>query len=74
MVLYTISHIGQALANNTQTFLITRFFAGFFAAAPLNNAGGVIADIFSAEGRGIAGSLFAVGVFLGPILGPVVSG
>ena len=74
MVLYTLFHLGQALATNIQTLLITRFFAGFFAVAPLTNAGGVIADIFSAEGRGMATSLFAAGVFLGPVLGPIVSG
>ena len=42
--------------------------------APLTIASGVIADMFSAEGRGMAASLFAAGVFLGPVLGPIVSG
>ena len=40
MTLYTLSHIGQALAPNIQTLLITRFLSGFFAVAPLTNCGG----------------------------------
>ncbi|KNG87862.1 hypothetical protein ANOM_003880 [Aspergillus nomiae NRRL 13137] len=39
-----------------------------------NNAGGVIADIFPAEERGLATSLFAGAPFLGPTLGPVIGG
>ncbi|KAM6494771.1 MFS polyamine transporter [Amanita muscaria] len=74
MVLYTLFHLGQALAPNIQTLLVARFLSGFFAVAPLTNSSGVIADIFSAETRGSAASLFTAGVFFGPVLGPVVSG
>ncbi|KXN84342.1 hypothetical protein AN958_12696 [Leucoagaricus sp. SymC.cos] len=74
LTLYTIFHLGQALAQNIQTLLITRFFSGFFAVAPLTNCGGVIADIWSSEGRGPATSLFTASVFLGPVLGPLISG
>jgi MFS family permease len=35
---------------------------------------GVIADMWDAVGRGRAISLFATGVFLGPVLGPLVGG
>ncbi|KAF8649063.1 hypothetical protein AX16_006036 [Volvariella volvacea WC 439] len=72
--LYTIFHLGQALATNTQTLLVTRFLSGFFAVAPLTNCGGVIADIWPAVGRGPATSLFTASVFLGPVMGPIVSG
>ncbi|KAK2462832.1 hypothetical protein APHAL10511_005144 [Amanita phalloides] len=74
MTLYTVSHLGQALAPNIQTLLVTRFFSGFFAVAPLSNCGGVLSDMFSAEGRGLAMSLIAAGIFMGPVLGPLVSG
>jgi len=74
MTLYTLFILGQALAKNIQTLLVTRFFSGFFGVAPLINAGGVIADIFPADGRGLATSLFTAGVFLGPVMGPIVSG
>ncbi|KAF8340247.1 MFS polyamine transporter [Amanita rubescens] len=74
MTLYTLFILGQALAKNIPTLLVTRFFSGFFGVAPLINAGGVIADIFPADGRGLATSLFTAGVFLGPVMGPIVSG
>ena len=74
MISYTLFHIGQGLAPNIQTLLVTRFFAGFFAIAPLTTSGGIISDIFSADGRGLATSLFTAGVFLGPVMGPIVSG
>ncbi|KAJ7690229.1 MFS general substrate transporter [Mycena rosella] len=74
MTTYTILHLGQALAKNIETLLITRFLAGFFAVAPLVNAGGVIADIWSVETRGLATSMFSASVFLGPVMGPIVAG
>ncbi|KAF9458424.1 multidrug transporter [Collybia nuda] len=74
MVAYTLFHLGQALAPNIQTLLVTRFLSGFFAVAPLTNCGGVIADIWPADGRGPATSLFTASVFLGPVMGPIVAG
>nr|GAT53755.1 MFS general substrate transporter [Mycena chlorophos] len=74
MSLYTILHLGQALAKNIETLLITRFLGGVFAVAPLVNAGGVIADIWAADKRGLATSLFSASVFLGPVMGPIVAG
>lgn len=41
MSVYTLFHLGQALSQNIQTLLITRFFGGFFACAPLTNCGGM---------------------------------
>jgi MFS family permease len=70
--IYTLFHLGQARANNMTTLLVTRFFCGFFAAAPLTNSAGVIADIWDPVYRGVATSVFASAVFLGPVLGPVV--
>lgn len=74
MTLYTLFHLGQGLAKNMQTLLVTRFFVGFFAVAPVTNCGGVVADIWSAAGRGPAMSMFTASVFLGPVLGPIVAG
>ncbi|KAI9430447.1 MFS polyamine transporter [Lactarius indigo] len=70
--LYTLFHLGQALAQNMETVIITRFFAGFFACAPLANSGGIIADIWDPSTRGIATSVFTTNVFLGPVIGPIV--
>ena len=72
LAVYTLFHIGQARANDMTTLLVTRFLCGFFAVAPLTNSTGVIADIWDPVNRGIATSVFASAVFLGPVLGPVI--
>jgi len=74
MVAFTLFHLGQALGKNIETFLITRFFCGFFGVAPFTISGGVIADVWPALGRGPATSLFSASTFLGPVLGPIVGG
>ena len=40
MTIYTLFHLGEALAPNIQTLLVTRFLSGFFAVAPLTIFGG----------------------------------
>jgi len=74
MIIYTLFFLGQALARNIETLLVTRFLSGVFACAPLTNSGGVIADIWDPVRRGVAVSLFTASVFLGPVLGPIVAG
>lgn len=61
-------------AQNPQTLIICRFFAGVFGSSPLTNAGGVIADMFPASQRGQAMAIFAAAPFLGPVIGPVIGG
>ncbi|KAH8426311.1 MFS transporter [Aspergillus melleus] len=70
----TAFNSGSAGAQNIWTLIILRFFAGSFGASPFTNAGGVIADMFSAKERGVAMSLFAAAPFLGPVLGPIIGG
>jgi len=71
---YMLFQMGPALAQNQATLWSTRFLGGLFAAAPLTNAGGLIADIWSPVDRGAAMSLFTVSVFIGPVMGPIVGG
>ena len=70
----TAFNAGVAGAQNIQTFLILRFFAGAIGSSPLTNSGGVIADMFPASQRGLAMCVFASAPFLGPTLGPIVGG
>lgn len=65
---------GTASAKDIQTILITRFFAGFFSAAPITNTGGVLGDIWAPEQRGVAIVAYAMAVVGGPVLGPIVGG
>lgn len=70
-MMLTAFNAGAAGSRNVETLLILRFLAGAFGSSPLTNAGGVIADMFSAAQRGLATSLFAAAPFLGPTIGPV---
>merc|ERR1711939_1132050 len=70
----TAFNAGAAGAQNIETLIILRFFAGAFGSSPLTNAGGVIADMFPASERGLGMTVFAAAPFLGPALGPVIGG
>lgn len=65
---------GCAGAQNIETLLILRFFAGSMGAAPFAVSGGVIADTFDIKTRGLASGLYCAAPFLGPCLGPFVGG
>ncbi|PWN49033.1 putative mfs-multidrug-resistance transporter [Violaceomyces palustris] len=74
IAMYVLFILGQALAKNPETLLVTRFLSGVSAAAPLTNSGGLIADIWDPVTRGHAMSLFSASVFIGPVMGPIVGG
>jgi len=40
MTAYTLFILGQALALNIETLIVTRIFSGFFAVAPITVTGG----------------------------------
>ncbi|KAL4783097.1 major facilitator superfamily domain-containing protein [Aspergillus varians] len=54
--------------------LVGRFLTGTAVSAALTNSPGIIADIWGPVERGNAMILFATMTFVGPALGPVVSG
>ena len=56
---------GCAGAQNIQTLLILRFFAGAFGSSPLTNAGGIVSDMFTQRQRGLALCLFASTPYIG---------
>lgn len=70
----TIFNGAAAGSNSITTLLVLRFLAGTFGSSPLTNAGGVIADMFQANERGLALSIFAAAPFLGPVIGPIAGG
>lgn len=72
--LYLVFNFLCAFANNFAALLIGRFLTGTFASAPLSNAPGVLADIWGPVERGNAMALFSMMTFIGPALGPVISG
>lgn len=70
----TAFNAGAAGSQNIWTLIILRFLAGSIGSSPLVNGGGCIADMFSANERGLATALFAAAPFLGPSIGPIVGG
>jgi MFS family permease len=48
-----------------------RFLAGLGGSAPQSIGGGVIGDLFDAEHRGQAISVYSLAPLLGPVIGPV---
>lgn len=71
---YSVFTIGTATAKDVQTIMLTRFFAGFFAACPLSIVPAIFADLFNNEYRGIAIAVFAMAVFVGPFASPFTGG
>ncbi|BGP55112.1 hypothetical protein JCM8202v2_002707 [Rhodotorula sphaerocarpa] len=71
---YTGFQVGCALSPNIGSLIVFRFLGGCFAAAPLTNSGGVIADLWGPERRGDAMAIFALMPFAGPALAPICSG
>lgn len=63
-----------AFAPNFGALLVGRFLTGTFVSAPLSNAPGVLADLWPPLERGLAMAGFALMVWAGPALGPVISG
>ncbi|GAA5921872.1 hypothetical protein JCM1841_000954 [Sporobolomyces salmonicolor] len=74
ILIFTLFEIGTACSTNIQTRVILRFFAGCAGASPLTNAGGSLADMWTAEERTFAFPVFAISGFFGPALGPVLGG
>jgi hypothetical protein len=74
-----IQHIGNlgflvwtiacALSTSLDMLIVFRLLQGIFAAVPLTNGGGVIADTVKQEERGFALAMFTFGLLAGPVVG-----
>lgn len=71
---FTAFNIGSAFARNITQLLVLRFLAGSFGSSSMTNSGGVVADLFPTEIRGLAMSIYSCAPFLGPVLGPIAGG
>jgi len=72
--LYNVFNFLCAFAPNFGGLLVGRFLTGTFASAPLSNAPGLMADLWDPIERGNAMAGFSTMVWIGPALGPVISG
>lgn len=73
-LLFTAFNGGGTADAGIATLLVMRFLAGSTGSSPFTNAGGVIADIFPANERGLAMGIFSLAPSAGPTLGPLVGG
>ncbi|KAL6694216.1 major facilitator superfamily domain-containing protein [Trichoderma pleuroticola] len=61
-----------ATAKDVQTIMLSRFWGGFCASAPMTNTGGVLGDLFSPAWRGVALAGYSMAIVCGPALGKMV--
>lgn len=68
--------MGVGLSQNIRSILILRFFAGLIASPPMAVSGGTISDLWgnSPLDMALAMAFFCLAPFLGPVIGPIVSG
>ncbi|KAL3469211.1 major facilitator superfamily domain-containing protein [Aspergillus californicus] len=71
---FVVWQIGCALAQNIETEILCRFFAGVGGSGCLTLGAGVIADLFPVEQRGKATAIWGMGPLLGPVIGPIAGG
>ena len=71
---YLLFNLGCGLAQTKVQMIIFRFLAGIGGSAPLSIGGGVLADLFNADKRGRALSIYALAPLLGPAVGPIAGG
>lgn len=70
----TAWQIGCALAPSIGSIIGFRFLAGIGGSACLSIGGGIIADVFPIQERGLATSVFSFGALFGPVVGPIIGG
>ncbi|TQN73296.1 Efflux pump vrtL [Colletotrichum shisoi] len=71
---YMFFNLGCGLARTKSQIIAFRFFAGLGGSAPLAIGGGVLGDLFEAEQRGKAISIYSLMPLLGPAIGPIAGG
>ncbi|KAI1829597.1 hypothetical protein DTO006G1_8334 [Penicillium roqueforti] len=72
--LFLIWLIPCAVAKNTETMVIARFFTGLSGSAFLSVAGGTVGDMFDRHELAFPMMLYTASPFVGPEVGPLVGG
>ncbi|BAE62327.1 unnamed protein product [Aspergillus oryzae RIB40] len=71
---FDIFTIACATAKDTQTIMLTRFFAGFCAASVIALVPASLSDLFNNHHRGVAIAVYTMSVFTGPFTAPFIGG
>lgn len=73
-LVYLFFNLGCGLAQSKGQLIAFRFLAGLGGSAPMALGGGVLSDLFTAEERGKAISIYSLAPLLGPAVGPIAGG
>lgn len=71
---FLLFNLGCGLAQQKNQMFAFRFLAGIGGSAPMAVGGAVLGDLFSAEERGKAMSVYSLTPLLGPAIGPIAGG
>lgn len=70
-LLYLFFNLGCGLARSRAQMIVFRFLAGLGGSVSLAVGGGVLGDLFTAEQRGRAMSIYSLMPLMGPAIGPI---
>lgn len=73
-IIFVILSLPTALVNNFAGLLVLRFLQGFFGSPCLANAGATMQDMYSLLKLPYAMTVWVASAYLGPALGPLLSG
>ncbi|CAI6337721.1 unnamed protein product [Periconia digitata] len=71
---YLAWNLGCGFAQSSGQLMAFRFMSGLGGSAPLAIGGGMLSDLFHAEQRGKAISIYSLAPLLGPAIGPIAGG
>jgi DHA2 family multidrug resistance protein len=74
ILLFTAASVACGQAHNIWELVAFRFIQGIGGGALLSTSQAILFETYTLEQRGFASALFAVGVFIGPTLGPTLGG
>jgi DHA2 family multidrug resistance protein len=74
ILLFTAASVACGNAHNIWELVAFRFIQGIGGGALLSTSQAILFETFTVAQRGFAASLFAVGIFVGPTIGPTLGG
>lgn len=73
-IFFLVFNLVCGFAQNKGELIAFRFLSGLGGSAPLSIGGGVLSDMWNAEKRGRAVSIYSLAPLLGPAVGPIAGG
>ena len=74
ILLFTAASVACGNAHNIWELVAFRFLQGIGGGALLSTSQAILFETYSVAQRGFAAALFAIGIFVGPTIGPTVGG